>query len=389
MDHPSGYRAEVMPLDASGLVAYRLVTEAILLIGTRKGLVTARSEQARREWTVDPIQFVNKEVYTVAVDARRDPPRLFAGVGTGHFGSFLAHSDDLGRTWIEPELPPIAFPDGTDTALIRAWKIQPAPANQPDVVYAGAEPHALFRSDDGGLSFSLVEGLWNHPHRAEWTPGGGGACLHTVITHPTDPQRVLVAMSTAGVYRTADGGATWEPANRGIQAAFLPEDQRFPDYGQCVHKVAMHPGRPDRLYAQNHFGVYRSDDGGDSWNAIESGLPSNSGFPIVVHPHRPDTIYTFPLQADEDRTPPEGRCRVYRSGDAGASWTPLSAGLPEDPYYAAVLRDAMCTDGGDPAGIFFGTRLGEVYGSTDDGESWTAVARHLPDVLAVCGAVVA
>jgi hypothetical protein len=364
------------------------VTETILLIGTRKGLVTARRGQGRREWSVDPMQFANKEVYAVAVDARRDPPRLFAGVGTGHWGSFLAHSDDLGRTWIEPEHPALAFPDGAETALVRAWKIQPAAAQEPDVVYAGAEPHALFRSDDGGLSFSLVEGLWNHPHRAEWTPGGGGACLHTVITHPTDPRRVLVAMSTAGVYRTADGGATWEPANRGIQATFLPEDQRFPDYGQCVHKVAMHPARPDRLYAQNHFGVYRSDDGGDSWTAIESGLPSNFGFPIVVHPHRPDTIYTFPLQADEDRTPPDARCRVYRSEDAGATWTPLSAGLPQDPYYAAVLRDAMCTDGGDPAGVYFGTRLGEVYGSTDDGDSWTAVATHLPDVLALAGAVV-
>lgn len=359
------------------------MTEALLLIGTRKGLVIARSRQGRREWSADPLQFANKEVYCVAVDPRRDPPRLFAGVGTGHWGSFLVHSDDLGRTWTEPEHTPIAFPEGSGTALVRVWQIHAAGEGQPGVVYAGVEPHALFRSDDGGLSFSIVEGLWNHPHRAGWTPGGGGACLHTVLSHPTDPQRVLVAMSTAGVYRTADGGATWEPANRGIQAVWLPEDQRYPEYGQCVHRVAMHPSRPDRLYAQNHFGVYRSDDGGDSWDAIEAGLPSTFGFPIVVHPRRPDTIFTFPLQADEERMPPGGRCRVYRSDDAGEAWTPLSAGLPEGPYYAAVLRDAMCADGGDPAGIYFGTRLGEVYATLDDGESWTTVATHLPDVLSV------
>jgi hypothetical protein len=362
------------------------VAEAIVLVGTRKGLITARSSD-RQSWTVEPIQFSNKEVSALGIDLRRDPPRLFAGVGTGHWGPLLAHSDDLGRTWIEPEHAPIAFPESTDTALIRIWQVQPAGEAEPDVVYAGVEPHALFRSDDGGLSFSLVEGLWNHPQRAEWQPGGGGACLHTVIPHPGDTRRLLVAMSAAGVYRSADGGASWEPANRGIQAAWLPEDQRFPEFGQCVHRVAMHPARPERLYAQNHFGVYRSDDGADSWTAIESGLPSNFGFPMVVHPHKPDTIFAFPLRADEERIPPDGKCRVYRSDDAGASWRPLSTGLPEGPYYAAVLRDAMCADSGDPAGIYFGTRLGEVYGSVDDGESWSIVADHLPDVLTVRAAV--
>ncbi len=359
------------------------MAETVLVIGTRKGLVLARSGRDRREWSVGPMRFSNKEVYCVGMDARRYPPKLFAGVGTGHWGSFLVHSDDLGRTWVEPEHTPIAFPESTGPALVRVWQVQPAGAAEPDVVYAGVEPHALFRSDDGGLSFSIVEGLWNHPHRPEWTPGGGGACLHTVLPHPTDPRRVMVAMSTAGIYRTADGGSTWEPANRGIQAVWMPEDQRFPEYGQCVHRVAMHPGRPERLYAQNHFGVYRSDDGGDSWDTIESGLPSTFGFPIVVHPHRPDTIFTFPLQADEERVPPGARCRVYRSDDAGTTWTPLSAGLPQDPYYAAVLRDAMCSDGGDPAGIYFGTRVGEVYGSDDAGDSWTAIATHLPDVLTI------
>ena len=241
----------------------------ILLIGTRKGLMIARSTDDRRTWATDDFQFLNQEVYGVAIDTRQDPPRIFAGVGTGHWGPLLTYSDDLGRSWTEPAEPPIGFPEGSDAAVARVWQIQPAPADQPGVVYAGVEPHALFRSDDRGESFTLVEGLWRHPHRPSWMPGGGGACLHTVLPHPTDPDDVIVVMSAAGVYRTRDGGASWAPANRGIQSAFMPEDQRFPEFGQCVHKVAFHPDRPERLFAQNHFGVYRSEDRGTSWTAIE------------------------------------------------------------------------------------------------------------------------
>ncbi len=357
--------------------------ETMLMIGTRKGLVIARSRDDRASWRSEPIAFANDEIYAVGVDPRRDPPRLFAGVGSMHWGPLLVHSDDLGATWTEPERAAIAFPPGTEAALTRVWQIVAAPGDQPGVVYAGVEPHALFRSDDGGESFALVEGLWNHPHRTQWTPGGGGACLHTIVPHPTDPEQLLVALSAGGVYRTADGGATWQPANQGIQAVWLPEDQRFPEFGQCVHRVAMHRDRPERLYAQNHFGVYRSDDGGGAWQAIEDGLPSTFGFPVVVHPQRPDTIFVFPLMADADRVPPGGRCRVYRSDDGGDSWTALSEGLPTDPYYAAVLRDAMCADDCDPAGIYFGTRVGEVYASRDGGEAWSLVTGHLPDVMSL------
>jgi hypothetical protein len=355
----------------------------MLLVGTRKGLMIARSTDDRRSWATDDFQFRNQEVYSVALDVRRDRPRILAGVGTGHWGPLLTYSDDLGTTWTEPEQPPIGFPPGTDAAVARVWQIQPASAQQPDVVYAGVEPHALFRSDDGGQSFSLVEGLWQHPQRPQWMPGGGGACLHTVLPHPTDPDDVLVAMSAAGVYRTRDGGSNWEPANRGIQVANVPEDQRFPEFGQCVHKVAHHRDRPERLFAQNHFGVYRSDNRGDSWTAIESGLPSNFGFALVVHPHRPDTIYNFPIKADAERFPPDGQCRVYRSENAGDSWDALDNGLPQDSYYAAVLRDAMYADAADPAGVYFGTRLGEVFASRDDGGSWKMIASHLPDILSV------
>ncbi|HYA01229.1 MAG TPA: exo-alpha-sialidase [Candidatus Binatia bacterium] len=357
------------------------MARALLMIGTRKGLLIARSDDSRRTWTLDELRFPNQEVYAVGIDSRCDPPRLFASGTFGWWGPFFTHSDDLGATWAESRQAAIAFPAEAETALARVWQIQPGPPNQPGVVYAGVEPHALFRSDDGGESFSLVRGLWDHPHRSEWRPGNGGACLHTVIPHPTDPAQCLVAMSTGGVYRTEDGGATWNPRNRGIEVSFAPEDARFPEYGQCVHKVAMHPDRPSRLFAQNHGGVYRSEDGGDEWTAIETGLPSNFGFPMVVHPQQPDTVFAFPL--GEGRLPSDTRCRVYRSQDAGATWHPVNEGLPEEPYLGGVLRDAMCTDWADPAGLFFGTRIGEVFWSRDGGESWGQVAQRLPDVLSV------
>lgn len=363
------------------------MAEAVVLVGTRKGLVIARSDARRQRWDVGPMQFGNKEVSAVAFDLRRSTPRILAGVSFGHFGTTVAHSDDLGRTWQEPEQAPIAFPESAGVALARVWQLHVPPANQPDVVYAGVEPHALFRSEDGGRHFSLVQGYWDIPDRTSWMPGGGGACTHTVVTGEDDPQWLMAVMSTGGAYRSRDGGTTWARANRGIQQAYGPEEQRFPEFGQCVHKVAVHPSRPSLLFAQNHFGVYRSEDEGESWTAIESGLPSNFGFPIVVHPEHPDMLFNFPLEADMNRIPPGGRCSVYRSADAGASWQAASSGLPTEPYYAAVLRDAMCVDDGAPGGVYFGTRLGEVYGSVDSGDSWQPVVSRLPDVLSVRAAV--
>ncbi|GAA3563410.1 exo-alpha-sialidase [Kribbella ginsengisoli] len=362
------------------------MSETVLLIGTKKGLWIGRSDTERREWTLDGPMFEMQGIYSVGIDTRGDRPRLFAGGTSEHWGPAVFHSDDLGRTWDEPPEGSIGFPAGEDASLERVWQIQLAPGDQPGVVYAGAQPSSLWRSTDGGVRFELVRGLWDHPHRKDWGAGFGGQAIHTVLPHPTDPQRMSVAMSTGGVYQTADGGESWEPANHGIKAYFMPDPD--PEFGQCVHKLAGHPDVPERLFAQNHHGVYRSDDGGAIWKSIADGLPSDFGFPIVVHPHEPSTVYVFPLIADGNRIPTDAKCRVYRSRDAGSTWEALTNGLPDVPSYAPVLRDALCVDQADPAGVYVGTRDGCVYASADAGDSWIEVARHLPDVLTVRAAVV-
>jgi photosystem II stability/assembly factor-like uncharacterized protein len=270
--------------------------------------------------------------------------------------------------------------------LKRVWQLAPGPDSQPGRIYAGTEPSALFVSDDGGETFEMVRSLWDHPHREKWGAGFGGQAIHTVLPHPADTSSVLVAMSTGGVYRTADAGASWTANNTGIKAYFLPDP--WPEFGQCVHKVARDAGDPDRFYAQNHHGVYRSDDAGATWQSIAEGLPSDFGFAMVAHPRRPGVIYNFPLTADARRYPTGERCQVFRSQDAGATWEPLTDGLPSEPFYPAVLRDAMCADDAEPTGVYFGTRSGEVYASRDEGDSWALVAGHLPDVLSVRAAVV-
>jgi hypothetical protein len=363
-----------------------MMTTSLLAIGTGKGLFLGRSEDDRRTWQISGPHFPMTGVYAVSIDARRSPARLLAGVSSSHYGPTVATSDDLGGSWQEPAQRPIAFPAEADQPLGRVWQIAPGPADQPDVVYAGTEPQGLFRSDDGGVTYQLVRALWEHPHRPEWGAGFGGPAIHTVIPHSTDPKRVLVAMSSGGVYRTEDGGDSWTASNTGIKAYFLPDP--YPEFGQCVHKVACHPSRPDQLFAQNHHGVYRSDDGGVDWTSIADGLPSDFGFPIAVHPHRPGVVYTFPLEADRRRFPPDAKCRVYRSEDAGATWQPLHDGLPTEPFYLTVLRDAMCVDDAPAAGVYFGTRGGDVFASRDEGDHWQQVATNLPEVLSIRAAVI-
>lgn len=368
------------------------MADVLLAVGTRKGLFLARrAADARRSggWEFDGPHFNAQAVYSVALDTRpASGPRLLVGGDSAHWGPSVFHSDDLGATWTEPSQPPVKFPQDTGSSLERVWQLEPGGADEPDVVYAGTEPGALFRSQDGGVSFELVRGLWEHPTRKDWVPGGGGLGLHTVLVDPRDSRRVTVAVSTGGAYRTADGGKSWEPCNRGVEAVFLPESQRFPEHGQCVHKVDRDAADPDRLYLQNHWGVYRSDDAGTSWTSIGGTLPSDFGFPVVAHPHRGGTAYVFPLNADSDRVPAQRRCRVHRTDDAGASWQELGAGLPQDAHYGPVLRDAMCADDADPAGVYFGNRNGEVFASADEGETWQQLAGHLPDVLCVRAAVI-
>ena len=351
----------------------------LLAIGTRKGLWLARSDDGRRTWTLDEPHLVGQEVAAVSIDTRRAAPRLLAGVQYGHWGPTVTWSDDLGGSWHETDSGAIRFPEDTGAALARVWQLRPDTADRPDVVWAGCEPHSLWRSTDGGCSFSLVRGLWDHPHRPTWEPGAGGGAVHTVLPDPTT-ERVVVAMSTGGVYVSEDGASAWEPRNAGISAVFLPEPA--PEYGQCVHKVAVDAAGPDRMYAQNHFGVFRTDDAGGSWTSIAEGLPADFGFPVVASPSTPGTAWVVPLVADAQRVPPEGRLQVQRTRDAGETWTALTSGLP-DACWAAVVRDACCADQAEPTGLYVGTRDGCVYASADEGDTFTLVADHLPDVLVV------
>lgn len=358
----------------------------LLAIGTKKGLFLATSED-RRAWRVDgPLTLgrddstIQSSVYAIGIDTRRSTPRLLVGADSSHFGPSVWHSDDLGANWIEPaERAPIAFPADTDTALVRTWQFGFGP--DPEVVYAGVEPHALFVSTDGGATFELNSGLWNHPHRTEWYPGYGGAAIHTILPHPTDPGSVTVAMSTGGVYQTRDSGTSWTPANRGIAADFLGDP--YPEFGQCVHKAVRDSVDPSRLYAQNHGGVYRSDDEAAQWVSIADGLPADFGFAMVAHPAVGNSIMNFPVASAGLRFPPDYRLQAQRSDDGGDNWRPFNEGLPQEPYFGIVLRDAAATDGEDDPGWYFGTRCGDVYASVDSEPRWSPVVTHLPDVLCV------
>ena len=351
----------------------------LLLIGTKKGLWLATSED-RASWAVHGPHFPMQAVSACAIDLRGVAPRVLVGATSEHWGPTVAWSDDAGTTWHETPGGGVRFPEGAGASVEAVWQLAPDTVDRPDVVWAGTQPSALWRSEDRGETFSLVQGLWDHPHRPTWAPGYGGQAVHTVLPDPRDDQKVLVAMSTGGVYVTDDGGATWAPSNTGIHAWFFPDP--LVEYGQCVHKVARDAADADVLYAQNHGGVYVSRDAGASWAASEDGLPADFGFPVVAHPSRGGTAYVVPLVADRDRTVPGAQLQVWRTDDAGDSWRSASAGLP-DGYFAVVLRDAFATDGADPAGLYLGGRDGSVYASADEGESWSEVVRHLPDVLCV------
>ena len=357
----------------------------LLLVGTMKGAFLLSSNALRQRWQVSGPHFPGHVMYAAAFDSRQGRSRIWLSSFNWAYGTTLRASDDFGQTWTNPESHPIKFPEDTGQALKQIWQITVGRENEPDTLYCGVEPAALFASRDAGNSWSLVRGLFNHPHREKWNPGNGGLCLHTVLPDPTNSKRIHVAISAGGVYRTDDGGASWQVRSKGIRADFQPE--KYPEFGQCVHKVARHPSRPERLILQNHGGLYRSDDGGDSWKDIGNGVPSDFGFPIVMHPHDPDTAYVVPLE-QEMRCGPEGKVRVYRTRNAGRSWEPLTRGLPQRNAYETVLRDAMANDTLDPAGIYFGTRSGKLYGSHNEGNSWQLILDNLPPITCVKAAVV-
>jgi hypothetical protein len=357
----------------------------LLMVGTRKGLWIGISDEERVDWEFTGPHFDMEEVYSCLVDTRGDRPRLLAGASSSWLGPQVWRSDDLGGSWQETPNGAIRFPEGTDATVERVWQL--TTGAEPDVVYAGTEPAAVWRSTDRGETFSLERALWDHPHRPEWGAGFGGQAFHTVLPHPTDARSVTAALSSGGVYQTSDGGASWEPRNQGIRAEFLPEGQQYPEFGQCVHKITRHPSHPERLYLQNHGGVYRSDDHGEVWKSIADGLPADFGFPIVVHPHEPDTVYVFPINGGDKRYPPDAKARVWRSTDAGETWAELGDGLP-DGFYVAVMRDAMCADDHDRTGLYVGARNGAVWGSSDEGETWNQVVADLPDVMVVRAAAI-
>ena len=295
----------------------------LLAIGTRKGLWLARSED-RVHWELGPPHLLGQEVASVAVDVRRDPVRLLVGTATEHWGPTVVWSDDLGASWQETEHGAVRFPADTGAALARVWQLAPDPA-RPEVVWAGCEPTSLWRSADGGRTFDLVRGLWDHPHRPDWAPGYGGAAVHTVLPDPASA-RVVIAMSTGGVYVSDDGATDWQPRNRGIPADFFPDPE--PEYGQCVHKVAVDAAGMSTMYAQNHGGVLRTDDGGLTWTSIAQGLPADFGFAALACPRTPGTAWVVPIGADVARVPPGGQLQVQRTRDGGRTWTAGCAGLP-------------------------------------------------------------
>jgi serine/threonine protein kinase len=357
----------------------------LLLVGTTKGAFILRSNAQRTRWDVGGPYFHGNAIYSLAYDDRDGQHRIWASTSS-YWGTLLRSSDDFGKSWTNPQQAPIRFPSDTGVSLKNIWQITVGPPDDPKLLYCGVEPAALFESRDAGESWSLVRGLFDHPHRPRWMSGNGGLALHSILLDPANHERIYVAISAGGVYRTDDGGRTWTAQNRGIRAMFMPD--KYPEFGQCVHKIALHPGRTGRLYLQNHWGLYRSDNHADNWTDIANGVPSDFGFALVVHPGNPDWVYAVPVESDEFRCSCEGRLRVYRTRNGGASWEPLMHGLPQKGAYETVLRDSMTADSFDPAGIYFGTRSGQLFASRDDGKNWHRILEGMPSIVCVRCALV-
>lgn len=389
------------------------MTAVRVLVGTRKGAFVLTSDGKRQKWNVDGPYFGGWEIYHMK-GSPVDPNRIYASQTSSWFGQIIQRSDDGGKTWFQPGTPagePLISPDGMpvgesnkfvyDTSpetgkpltthqwydgtqhswdFKRVWHLEPS-ISDPDTVYAGVEDAALFRSSDGGQSWQELSGLRGHVSGPQWQPGAGGMCLHTIIVDPANPNRIFIAISAAGAFRTDDGGQTWKPINRGLRSEYIPDATA--EVGHCVHHVALHPSRPNVLFMQKHWDVMRSEDAGESWHEVSGNLPSDFGFVIDVHAHEPDTIYVVPIKSDSEHYPPDGKLRVYRSRSGGNEWEALTKGLPQSNCYVNVLRDAMAVDTLDSCGVYFGTTGGQVYVSADAGDNWTAIVRDLPPVLSV------
>ena len=384
-----------------------------LLVGTRKGAFILTSDGTRKQWDVSGPFFGGWEMYHLK-GSPADSNRLYASQTSSWFGQIIQRSDDGGKTWHQPGTPPgepTTTPDGmpkgesnkfvydssTETGkpltthqwydgsqrpweFKRVWHLEPS-LTDPDTVYAGVEDAALFRSTDGGQSWQELPGLRSAKGQL-WQPGAGGMCLHTIMQDPSNPRRIYIAISAAGVFRTDDGGTTWRPVNRGLKSQFeLPDPDA--EVGHCVHRIAMHPSRPNVLFMQKQWDVMRSDDAGESWHEISGNLPTDFGFPIDVHAHEPNTIYVVPIKSDSEHFPPDGKLRVYRSRTGGNEWEALTKGLPQHDCYVNVLRDAMAVDSLDSCGVYFGTTGGQVYASANGGDSWEPIVRDLPAVYSV------
>ena len=383
-----------------------------LLVGTRKGAFVLTSDGKRQNWDVNGPHFGGWEIYHLK-GSPTDPNRIYASQTSGWFGQIIQRSDDGGKTWNTPGSKPEdlkgadGFPRGESNKFVydtappngkpltthqwydgtqhnwefkRVWHLEPS-LTDPDTVYAGVEDAALFRTTDGGKSWHELAGLRGHGTGPQWSPGAGGMGLHTILLDKTNPNRIYIAISAAGAFRTDDGGKTWKPINRGLHSLYIPNPNA--EVGHCVHRIAMHPSRPDVVFMQKHWDVLRTDNAGEQWNEVSGNLPTDFGFPIDVHAHEPNTIYVVPIKSDSEHYPPDAKLRVYRSRTGGNEWEALTKGLPQKDCYVNVLRDSMCVDQLDPCGIYLGTTGGQVYGSSNGGDSWNAIVRDLPAVLSV------
>ncbi|HET6630845.1 MAG TPA: hypothetical protein VFG91_13820 [Woeseiaceae bacterium] len=393
------------------------MTAIRVLVGTRKGAFILTADGKRDNWTVAGPHFAGWEIYHVK-GSPADPDRIYASQSSSWFGQIIQRSSDGGKSWEQPASMDDPAPAGDDGGIpgmprgesnkfvydtsaetgrpltthqwydgtqhpwefARVWHLEPS-LTDPDTVYAGVEDAALFRSTDGGRSWAELPGLRGHESGPRWQPGAGGMCLHTILLDRENPERMYTAISAAGTFRTDDGGQNWRPINRGLKSEFMPDPAA--EVGHCVHRIAMHPSRPNVLFMQKHWDIMRSDDAGDSWEEVSGDLPSDFGFPIDVHAHEPETVYVVPIKSDSEHYPPEGKLRVYRSRTGGGDWEPLTQGLPQQDCYVNILRDAMAVDSLDPCGIYFGTTGGQVYASSNSGDRWTPIVRDLPSVLSV------